>query len=126
MSKFKFRIRYTRMGENGALPCTEDVYGISATSALNVFHRTMQLTKQMSSDRKEVVRPKLYHNEYSITKISQLYNSDATGRGGGEWIESDFDLPPNSKNPNLANKAPKDEVASFGFMDSVQSGRLAE
>lgn len=129
MSDFKYRIRYARRSDNNPnalIPCTDDIYGVSALSALNNFHRKIQLTQELSDNRKNVIRPKLGHKDYTIVKISQLYNSDAAGRSRGEWIESDFDLPANTRNPDLSAKPEPAEEAVMPFMADVGTGRLAQ
>jgi hypothetical protein len=127
MSNLRYRIRYERLGESGAtMPFTKDVYGVSAISALNCFHRDMQLTKEIADDKKTVMRDKLKPDEYSVTQICLLYNSDASGKCRGEWVESPFDLPPNSKNPDLWKKEEPKQNDAFAFMAEIQDGRLAE
>lgn len=126
MSAFKYRIRYERIGKDKAMvPCVSDIYGTSAASALNAFHRWMQLAKELDS-YKQVVRPQLKHTEYRITGIAQIYASAATGRIGSEMIESAFDLPQNSTNPNLLDKPKEQPENLMGFMDNLPAGRLAQ
>lgn len=128
MSDYKYRIRYSRRGDTdqwATIPCTDDVYGVSALSALNHFHRKIQLTQELSENRKEVIRHKIGHLDYSIVRISQLYNSDPTGRCRGEWIESDFDLPLHARNPDLSKPDPVEEDAFMPFMKDIGAGRLA-
>lgn len=127
MSHSKYRIRYSRKNLTGsAIPCTCDVMGVSAISALNAFHREMQLTKELGDDKRNVLRPKLAPDEYSITSIALLYNSDNSGRARGEWIESAFDLPANARNPDVRPKPDNKEEAFMPFMAGCESGRLAE
>jgi hypothetical protein len=127
MSNFKYRVRYTRKSDTGAaIPCTQDIYGVSAISALNHFHREMQLSREVGEDRKTIIRPKLGPKDYIITKISHIFNSDPTGKQRGEVIESDFDLPGSARNPDLTFKQPSFETEAMGFMTELRDGRLAK
>lgn len=107
------------------VPCVTDIYGTSAASALNQFHRWMQLTKELDSS-KNVVRPKLCPEQYRITGIAQIYSSAASGRIGSEMIESPFDLPANPTNPDLNEVKKPVEDNFMGFMDNLPQGRLAQ
>jgi hypothetical protein len=123
----RYRIRYWRLNDSGSkIPCTKDVYGVNALSALNNFHREMQLRKEVDDDRRTVIRNKLKPDEYAITHIALMYNSDASGKSRGEWIESSFDLPQNSKNPDLWPKEEPKQSDAFAFMAEIQDGRLAK
>lgn len=126
MSGFKYRVRYTRKGNTSEIPLTEDVVGVGALSALNVFHRTMQLQSKMSNDKKTVLRPKLAPSDYSIVSIAILYNTDPSGWNKGETVESPFDLPVGSKNPDLRRVQPLNEENMMAFMATVGDGRLAQ
>ncbi len=126
MGAFKYRIRYTRKGNASELPLTEDVDGVGAISALNVFHRTLQLQAKMSSDKKTVLRPKLAPSDYSIVSIAILYNTDPSGWNKGETVESPFDLPAGAKNPDLRPVQPLNHDNMMAFMATVGPGRLAE
>jgi len=126
MSGFKYRVRYTRKGNTSEIPCVEDVTGVGALSALNAFHRTMQLQAQLSSDKKTVLRPKLAPSDYSIVSIAILYNTDPSGWNKGETVESPFDLPAKSKNPDLRPIQPLNQDNMMAFMETAVGGRLAE
>lgn len=127
MSYSKYRIRYSRKNLTGsAIPCTCDVMGVSAPSALNAFHREMQLTKELGDDHRSVLRPKLNPDEYTILSIALLFNSDTSGKCKGEWIESLFDLPANARNPDVRPKPSQPEEAFMPFMAECEGGRLAE
>jgi hypothetical protein len=126
MSSFKYRIRYERLIPSKSwVPCVSDIYGVSAASALHSFHRWMQLNKEMDS-AKNVIRPKLSHNEYRLTGLAQIYSSAASGKIGSEMIESAFELPANPANPDLTEKPKEKEDAFMGFMANLPEGRLAQ
>lgn len=82
-------------------------------SALNQFHRLMQL--------KSGIRSK----DYKLKKLALFYNSDAWGRGS-DYIESEIDLPA-SANPDLLkiedNKQELQEEAPF--ISQLDQGRLS-
>lgn len=122
----KYRVRYTRKNTTGAsMPCTQDVYGVSAIGALNAFHRSLQLSRELDSNKNEL-RPKLTPEDYSIVSIALVYNTDATGKGRGEWIESAFDLPVGARNPDVRPKPVQGEQEPMPFMAGLAEGRLAE
>ncbi len=123
MSAFKYRIRYERFSKSW-IPCVSDVYGVSAAGALHAFHRWMQLSKELDGD-KNVIRPILSPDEYRLTGIAQIYSSAASGKIGAEMIESQFDLPKNSTNPDLRVKKQPAEEATMGFMNNLSEGKLA-
>lgn len=125
MSAFKYRIRYERVGNSKAMvPCVTDIYGVGAASALNSFHRWIQLNKELAEDR-SVIRPKLGPSQYKVTGIAQIYSSAASGKIGSEMIESPFDIPPNPTNPDLTEATKKHEDNFMNFMANLPEGKLA-
>lgn len=127
MGMMKYRVRYTRKTESGTVDCVEDVLAVDLGAALRDFHRTMQLHKVIADDRRTILREQLSPNDYKVSKISLMYNSDPSGKLRGDWIESNFDLPPNPTNPDLrAAYGMKEETPTMQFMDSIQEGKLAD
>ncbi len=98
----RYRIRYSV----GSLDRVKDVDGPNPISALNSFHREIQLHREVSSDRKTVIRESLGPDQYKVTSCCLIYNDDPTGRQRGHLVESPFDLPA-SPNPILAASKPR-------------------
>lgn len=99
-----YKIRYTLNGE----PMSETIYSPGPVSALDKFHRSMQITSG--------VKPE----EYEIISLGHVYNLDSTGAGRLQDVESRFDLP-GSPNPNLLTRkvAIPAETEPFAFMASI-------
>lgn len=101
-----FVIRFT---EKGSEPKATHKPGSSVISALNFFHKEMQLAKNL--------KPEDYH----IISIGLYYNDDSTGRAKGNWRESLFDLP-KTPNPDVKlhlKKIEEESTTTMPFYDEV-------
>ncbi len=109
----RYKIRYWA-GEDRGLSIDFDAS--SPVTALNQFHRMMQLDEEILPDK------------YGIKSIGLYYNSDASGNQRGEWIESLFDLP-DTKNP-IIPKAPRvdaeDQTTAFPFLKEIPVAKSYE
>ena len=64
-------------------------------SAVNLFHRKMQLDKQMAGDRKTLIRPALKPDQYRVLRFFQIYH-DSTK----QLVYNQLDYP-QSPNPDV-------------------------
>jgi hypothetical protein len=91
--------------------------------ALNEFHRFAQKTNELDHKR-QIVRPKLRHDQYQVTALWVIYSSKALDpKGGPPMISSSFDLPKTS-NPDLISKRnahgqPKAVNSEFPFVEQL-------
>lgn len=103
-----YRVRYTLNG----LPVIEDFQASSPISALNFFHRKLQILKDH--------KPK----EYVLNGISLFYNANASGQP--LMVESAYDAP-KTDNPDLKEiykvTRPEDTEA-FGFLATTPTREI--
>jgi len=117
-------ISYEVLAKGFEGPREERFYCSGPVIALNEFHRLVQGNREIASDRKTVLRPKLKPTEYRILRVYEKY-LDAEGNA----VCSDFDLP-NTANPDIiesrqelwaARKAEKNPANFFGFYEEAKS-----
>jgi hypothetical protein len=105
-----FKIRYLLNNE----PITESVEGSGPISALDHFHKSIQLKSGFNPE------------DYKIVSLALVYAVDPFGSARQGYAESRFDLP-HSTNPNLkAPVQPSTLTTSMGFMDEPLEGKLSE
>ncbi len=104
-----FRIRYSA----GPIPASWDTHCSSPVTALNQFHKHIQVELGK--------RPE----EYQLEKLSEVYNTDPTGNLRGITVESQFDLP-TSANPEVMAKSTGELVEptqTMAFYDDLPVSR---
>ena len=105
-----FKIRYTLNNE----PMAETIEATSPISALDKFHRSMQLVSGIN------------HKKYKIASLASFYPLDPQGTARLGFHESRYDLP-HGDNPNLSlSEEVIPEPPTLAFMDNLENGRLAE
>lgn len=95
-----YRIRYTLKGH----PIIEDFQAGSPISALNFFHRKLQVIQKNE--------PK----DYVLNRLSLFYNANASGQP--LMVESPYDIP-KTDNPDLKEiykTTRPDQETAFGFL----------
>lgn len=100
-----YRIRYSVT----PIPAVWDTRCTSPITALNQFHRHVQL--------------ELGHqpSSYTVLSLSEVYNTDPTGKLRGLVVESKFDLP-TSGNPTVTKETKEgvqDGTGLMAFYDDV-------
>ncbi len=106
----RFKIRFTLKGQ----PMEEKLEGANPISALDHFHKSMQLTS--------VIKP----GEYKILSLHHIYPKDPWGTTKLGMIESRFDIP-KTANPNLAYAPRRPALTEeMPFVEDLSEGKLSE
>lgn len=93
-----------------------DFQAASPITAINQFHRFMQMNKEIASDRKTVLRPKLLASDYKVESLHEVYHDASLQRdiAATPIVESRLDYP-DSPNPDLSyDHGPALEVVAAG------------
>jgi hypothetical protein len=107
----------------GGKDLTEAVSGVNPISAINAFHKAIQTTQKAAADRKTVLRPKIRHDAYVVTRMTHVYLINGAN---SDFAESDMDYP-RSANPDLSKKPAPEPIPQegFGFVNSLSPGKLS-
>lgn len=102
----RFRIRYSA----GSIPAAWDTFCSTPITALNQFHKHMQIELAKKPE------------DYKLEKLVEVYNTDPTGNNRGITVESPFDLP-TSPNPLISTKPElggcQDDTNLMAFYDDI-------
>lgn len=122
----RYRFRYIWSTEPKALTSrshdsfhvwTKDIEAASPLSAINQFHKFVQETKEMASDRRTVLRPMVKVDQYVVLSLHQTYHDASLHRDPSSQpiIESQIDYP-KSPNPDLLhlNRGGRNPFATVG------------
>jgi hypothetical protein len=112
----KYRFRYSWQKGNIKMEAVKDIMAPNPISALNQFHQFAQLSRELGSDRRDVIRPYLGPTQYEVKSLHHVYHQAAFERDPSSTpiMESWIDLP-NSKNPQLHEVMAKQEVEQPEF-----------
>lgn len=95
----------------------KDIEASTPIAAIGQFHKFMQQIREVSPDRKSVLRPALKPDQYVVLSFNQYYHDASLHRDPSAQpiIESAIDYP-GSANPDLShlNRGGRDPFAAVG------------
>jgi fructose 1,6-bisphosphatase len=101
MTKFRFRFNYHIKGSSNIVADSMDIEASGPIMALNQFHADLQRKAKLDGNR-QVIRPRLKHDEYKLVAMHHIYHDAAFQRDVTECpiVEAEISLP-RTKNPIL-------------------------